>query len=138
MKKQRPGVLVSVIAAPETADALEAILFRQTATFGIRRTTATRSKLRRESVTVPTPWGPIRAKRGWQEGLSVVTPEYDDCARIAREHGVPLREVYEVVRQAKLVAGLCEAGGHDRPHRGRLQKNEIYRSISCGASSVNG
>ena len=98
MKKNRPGVLLSAIC--ETADVakLEAILFRETATFGIRRTTAHRSKLDREAIAVETPWGPVKAKRGRRGELTVVTPEFEDCARIARENGLPLREVYEVVR----------------------------------------
>ncbi len=61
----------------------------------IRRTTATRSKLQREAVTVQTPWEKYRAKRGWaRDGFEVLTPEYEDCARIAREHNVSLRDVY--------------------------------------------
>lgn len=99
MKKQRPGVLLSVICeAPKVAE-LEAILFRETGTFGVRRTSATRSKLKREAVSVETPWGPVKAKRGWRDGFEVLTPEYDDCARVAREHGVPLRDVYAAVRR---------------------------------------
>ena len=47
-----------------------------------------------------TPWGPVRAKRGWRGGLEVFAPEYEDCARVAREQKVPLREVYEAVRRA--------------------------------------
>lgn len=99
MKKQRPGVLLSVICEAEKVGELEAILFRETGTFGVRRTTATRTKLRREEVEVQTPWGPVKAKRGWREGLEVLTPEYDDCARVAREHNVPLRDVYAAVRR---------------------------------------
>ena len=100
MKKNRPGFLISVIASPETADALEAVLFRETATYGIRRHTAERSKLQREAITVQTPWGPVQAKRGWREdGFEVVTPEYEDCARIAREQRVPLRDVYAAVKR---------------------------------------
>ena len=97
MKKNRPGVLLTVIATTATVTALEAILFRETGTFGIRRHTAVRSKLRREAVSVSTPWGPVKAKRGWRDGLSIVTPEYEECARVAREHGIPLREVYSAV-----------------------------------------
>jgi uncharacterized protein (TIGR00299 family) protein len=99
MKKSRPGVLLSVIAEPDRAADLEAILFRETATFGIRRYRAERTKLQREMVTVQTPWGPVKAKRGRRsDGLEVLSPEYEDCARVAREHGVPLREVYAAVR----------------------------------------
>jgi pyridinium-3,5-bisthiocarboxylic acid mononucleotide nickel chelatase len=98
MKKNRPGVLLCVIAPEALAPALETILFRETATFGIRRHPASRSKLQREIVTVDTPWGPVKAKRGWREGQpAIIAPEYEDCARIAREHRVPLREVYRAV-----------------------------------------
>lgn len=99
MKKNRPGVLLSVIASPDTACECEAILFRETGTFGVRRHTATRSKLQREAVTVDTPFGPVKAKKGWREGMVIVTPEYEDCARIAREQTVPLRHVYDAVRR---------------------------------------
>ncbi len=99
MKKQRPGVLLTVVAAPADAAKLEVILFRETATFGVRRSVMTRAKLRREAVTVETPWGPVRAKRGWRDGVDVRTPEYEDCARVARAHGVPLRAVYDAVRR---------------------------------------
>jgi uncharacterized protein (TIGR00299 family) protein len=101
MKKGRPGVLLSVISPAEHCDALEAILFRETGTFGVRRYPVQRHKLQREALTVETPLGPIQGKRGWREGgVSVFTPEYEDCARVARERGVPLREVYAVVERA--------------------------------------
>lgn len=97
MKKNRPGVLLTVLAAPDRADDMEVIVFRETGTFGVRRSTSNRSKLDREAVTVETPWGPVRAKKGWRAGVSLVTPEYDDCARVAREQGLPLRDVYAAV-----------------------------------------
>jgi pyridinium-3,5-bisthiocarboxylic acid mononucleotide nickel chelatase len=97
MKKNRPGVLLSVIAPNQAVLAVEAVLFRETGTFGVRRYLVTRSTLEREPVTVPTPWGPVKAKKGWRDGLTVVTPEYEDCARVAREHGVPLRDVFAAV-----------------------------------------
>src|SRR5262245_20840829 len=101
MKKNRPGVLLSVLA-PETAlPALETILFRETATFGVRRYPVSRSKLHRRACTVTTPWGPVQGKLGWQDGRPpVFSPEYEDCARVARQHGVALREVYAAARQA--------------------------------------
>lgn len=99
MKKQRPGVLLSVLAPVEKREELEGILFRETATLGVRRTLMERSKLRRESVSVVTPFGEVRGKRGWREGLTTFSPEYEDCARVAREKGVPLREVYEAARR---------------------------------------
>ncbi len=105
MKKNRPGVLLSVIAEPERVAEVEAILFRETGTFGVRRTSAQRSKLAREAVTVDTPWGPVRAKRGRRAGFEIVTPEYEDCARVARETGAALRDVYAAVRAAATPAG---------------------------------
>ena len=99
MKKNRPGVLLTVLCEREKTGELEAIMFRETGTFGVRRTEARRAKLRREAATVETPWGPVTAKRGWRDGLEVLTPEYEDCARVAREQGVPLREVYAAVRR---------------------------------------
>jgi uncharacterized protein (TIGR00299 family) protein len=101
MKKNRPAVLLSVLA-PETAlSALEEILFRETMTFGIRRYPVERHKLQRRACTVTTPWGPVQGKLGWLEGRPpIFTPEYEDCARLARQHGVPLREVYKQAQQS--------------------------------------
>jgi pyridinium-3,5-bisthiocarboxylic acid mononucleotide nickel chelatase len=100
MKKNRPGTLLTVIAPNSAVAAVETVVFRETGTFGVRKHTMTRSKLNREAITIATPWGPVKAKRGWREGLELVTPEYEDCARVAREHGVPLREVYAAVTRA--------------------------------------
>ena len=70
-------------------------------TFGIRRYAADRHKLERRPATVESPWGPVQGKLGWLEGRApVFTPEYEDCARVARAHGVPLREVFDKVRQS--------------------------------------
>ena len=81
MKKNRPGVMLSVLAPAGAVSDLEAILFRETETFGVRRYAVQRLKLQREAVTVQTPWGPIQGKRGWRDGGTVVfTPEYEDCA----------------------------------------------------------
>ena len=100
MKKNRPGVLLSVLAPREQVTRLEAILFRETGTLGVRRYAVERSKMQREVVTVATPWGLVKAKRGWREdGIRVLTPEYEDCARVARQHDVALREVYAAVQK---------------------------------------
>jgi len=101
MKKNRPGTLLSVLADEAALPALEAILFRETMTFGIRRYPVSRHKQNRRACTVSTPWGPVQGKLGWLEGRPpVFTPEYEDCARVARQHGVALREVYTQARQA--------------------------------------
>lgn len=101
MKKNRPGVLFSVIAPEALLPALEEILFRETSTFGIRRYPVSRHKLQRKACTVTTPWGEVEGKLGWLEGRPpVFSPEYEDCARVARQYGVPLREVYARAQQA--------------------------------------
>jgi uncharacterized protein (TIGR00299 family) protein len=103
MKKNRPGVLLSVLATEESLPELEEILFRETATFGIRRYPVSRHKLNRRQHTVTTKWGPVQGKLGWLEGEDrppVFAPEYEECARVARQHGVALREVYIHAQQA--------------------------------------
>src|SRR5262249_1643934 len=95
MKKNRPGVLLSVLGPEANLSALEDILFRETTTFGVRRYPAQRHKLHRQPHTGEAPWGPVQGKLGWREGRPpVFSPEYEDCARVAREHGIALREVY--------------------------------------------
>jgi uncharacterized protein (DUF111 family) len=101
MKKNRPGVLLSVLVTEANLPALEEIIFRETQTFGIRRHRAERHKLKREAITVETPWGPVKAKKGWRDdGFVVFAPEYEDCARLAREKSVPLRAIYDAVHEA--------------------------------------
>jgi uncharacterized protein (TIGR00299 family) protein len=108
MKKNRPGVLLSVLAPEEVLSALEAILFRETTTFGIRRYLVSRHKLNRRPCTVSTPWGPVQGKLGWQEGRPpVFSPEYEDCARVARQNGLALREVYVQAQRAYLEQAAC-------------------------------
>jgi hypothetical protein len=100
MKKGRPGTLLTVLAPPDRADALEAILFRETGTLGVRRSSQNRTIAAREIRTLDTPFGPVRVKFASMGGLSWANPEYDDCVRIAREHELPLPEVYATVRRA--------------------------------------
>jgi uncharacterized protein (DUF111 family) len=101
MKKNRPAVMLSVLAPLESLPALESILFRETGTFGVRRYPVSRSKLQRKPCTVETSWGPIQGKLGWRDGESpLFTLEYEDCARIARQFGVALREVYAQANKA--------------------------------------
>jgi uncharacterized protein (TIGR00299 family) protein len=100
MKKNRPGVLLSVLASGAAISAIEAIVFRETGTLGIRRYQAQRHKLKREAVTVQTSWGPVQGKVAWLEGKPSFSPEFDDCARIAREHNVALSEISNQAIQA--------------------------------------
>jgi uncharacterized protein (DUF111 family) len=94
MKKGRPGVLVSVQAAPADADRLEAILFRETPTLGVRRSTVMRTVLAREELVVETPWGPVAGKMAYlPDGSRRFAPEYEACRELAARHGVSLADV---------------------------------------------
>ncbi len=101
MKKNRPGIVLTVLAPESLVAELEDMLFAETTTFGIRRYIVERRKLQRKPHTVQTPFGPVLGKLGWLEGRPpTFAPEYEDCARIARERQVPLRQVYEAAVMA--------------------------------------
>jgi uncharacterized protein (DUF111 family) len=75
---------------------------RETTTLGVRRRDVERHVCEREVVTVTTPLGEVRVKRKRWAGEDVgAAPEYEDCARLARQLGVPLREVYQIVQSCK-------------------------------------
>lgn len=95
MKKGRPGVLLTVLAAPAKREALEALLFTETTTLGIRRQEWDRTTLGRESVSVLTPYGTVQVKLG-RRGEQVLNaqPEFDDCLRAAEQWKVPVKEVW--------------------------------------------
>lgn len=101
MKKGRPGQLITVLARPADAAALEAILLDETPTLGVRRQSCQRTKLRRRLETVQTPYGPIRMKVA-SRGVTDLRaePEFDDCAAAAREYHRPLSAIQEAARQA--------------------------------------
>lgn len=101
MKKQRPGVLVTVLATAETVDALKDVLFRESTTFGFRAYETERTVLARRWITVNTEWGSIRVKIGtWRGDDVTIAPEMDDCVKAATEHRVPVRKVYDAARRA--------------------------------------
>ena len=101
MKKNRPGVKLSILCRGETIPAMETIVFRETGTLGIRRWSTARHVLPREIRQVITAWGPVDGKIGRLDDGSVeFAPEYDSCRRIALEQKLPLREVYAAAQQA--------------------------------------
>ncbi len=101
MKKNRPGVLLSVLCRPSEADRLEEIIFRETSTLGVRRSRVDRHILARESHAVDTIWGSIEGKIARLGGDFLrFTPEFDACSRIAHEHNLPLGKVYEAAQNA--------------------------------------
>jgi hypothetical protein len=116
MKKNRPGILVSVLCTPETSDALAQMLFEQTTTIGVRIYEARRKVLERELLSVETPYGPVKVKVAKREGKVLnVAPEYDDCQRLATEKGVPLKQVMMAAQAAYLqVSGVgCQTPGKE-------------------------
>jgi hypothetical protein len=101
MKKNRPGVLLSVLAPAELVARLERIIFRETGTLGIRRWQACRHKLERRSHTVETPLGAIDGKLAvLPDGGVSFSPEFEACRRIAAKKNVPLKDVYEAALRA--------------------------------------
>jgi hypothetical protein len=94
MKKNRPGVLLTVLCAAADADRFTERLLRHTSAFGVRRTLAERRKLRREFVRVKTEFGEVPVKLGRLDGeLVQVAPEFDACRDKAVQAGVPVRAV---------------------------------------------
>lgn len=99
MKKNRPGVLLSVICDTGDAEKLSDLVLTHTSAFGVRQTTATRVKLRREIKSVSTPYGPVEVKLGYRgDTLVQVAPEYESARKIAAEKNVPLQKVYDAAR----------------------------------------
>jgi len=100
-KKNRPGVLLSALCHPPAAEQLSSIIFAETTTLGIRRQAMERICLKRETVRVETPFGQVRIKIA-REGERIInlSPEYEDCRRLAVEKGKPLKEVYAAAEAA--------------------------------------
>jgi pyridinium-3,5-bisthiocarboxylic acid mononucleotide nickel chelatase len=110
MKKNRPGMLLSVLCRPEDAGRLTNLILSETTTLGVRRREERREVLARKLVTVSTRWGDIRLKVASMNGtITNYTPEYDDCRRIAVEHHVPLKHVMQEAVQAYMKV-RAEAG----------------------------
>jgi len=100
-KKNRPGVVLSVLCHPQAAHELSSIIFAETTTLGIRQQAMERLCLHRETIKVETPFGQVRikvAKLG--ERTMNLAPEYEDCRRLAIETKRPLKEVYAAAQAA--------------------------------------
>ena len=89
MKKNRPGLVLQVIAPPEKREELTTLILRETTTLGVRFHTAERRVQAREFVEVTTPHGTIRIKTA-PDGFA---PEYEDAVRIAKATGLPLKQI---------------------------------------------
>ena len=96
MKKNRPGMLLTILSRTEDVSQLGKLIFAETTTLGIRMREERRQVLLRRSQTVQTPWGEVRMKIGNLNGsVTNYAPEYEDCRRIAAEHGMPLKSVMQ-------------------------------------------
>jgi pyridinium-3,5-bisthiocarboxylic acid mononucleotide nickel chelatase len=101
MKKNRPGILLTVLCAPEDADRLTERLLRHTSAFGVRRSVLERRKLHRDWLTVKTPMGEVKVKVGrLGDEVVQIAPEFEVCRDKAVQAGVPIMEVYEAARAA--------------------------------------
>ena len=101
MKKNRPGVKLSVLCDAGVIKKLEKIIFRETSTLGVRRWPASRHKLERRRHDVETPYGMVVGKLAvLSDGSTSFSPEYESCRQIAEDKGVALKDVYEEARRA--------------------------------------
>ena len=96
MKKNRPGMLLTVLCRPEDATKLTHLLFLETTTLGVRRRDEQRQALTRKWVSVPTQWGEVRMKIASMNGtVTNYAPEFEDCKKLATQHRVPLKSVMQ-------------------------------------------
>jgi uncharacterized protein (TIGR00299 family) protein len=102
MKKGRPAITLGVITEPAHRDAIAEIIFAETSSIGLRSHFVARIKLPRETREVETRWGKVRIKISGPHGQApnTISPEYDDCRRIAAANGVALRVVIDEARSA--------------------------------------
>jgi hypothetical protein len=101
MKKNRPGVLLTLLCAEADGDKFAELILKETTAFGVRRHLAERRKLRREFATVKTPFGDVTVKLGKLDGQVVqAAPEYESCKLAAGQANVPLKQVYEAANRA--------------------------------------
>jgi uncharacterized protein (TIGR00299 family) protein len=103
MKKNRPGTLMTVVCRPGDRGPLVDLVFRETTTIGVRYHEMDRECLDRETMTVPTPWGEVRIKVARRGAVVInVQPEFDDVARLAAAHDVPIKDVHARAHKAWL------------------------------------
>lgn len=103
MKKGRSGLMLNVLVDMERIEQVKELVFKETTTLGLRYAPVTCHRLGRALVNVVTPWGEVPVKIGYYQGKEVqYAPEFSDCRRIAHEHSIPLKHVYDTVRSLYL------------------------------------
>lgn len=95
MKKNRPGMKLSVLCTEKEMDRMQEIIFRETTTLGIRMYETDRVCMNREWLTVATVYGDIKVKKGEYNGIVKWAPEYEDCKRCAEAKKVSIQKVYQ-------------------------------------------
>jgi uncharacterized protein (TIGR00299 family) protein len=101
MKKNRPGTLLTVVAAPDRRAQMTDVIFRETTTIGLRHYEVDRECLQREIVAVQTPIGAVRFKVARRDGRIVnAVPEFEDCAKLAADRNLSVKEVQAIANKA--------------------------------------
>lgn len=101
MKKGRPGVMLNVLTGENRVPDMEQVIFKETTTLGLRYIRASCHRLGRDFERVETPFGELSVKVGYYRGEPVqFAPEFRECEEAAKRCGVPLKEVYDAVRNA--------------------------------------
>ncbi len=96
MKKNRPGMQLTVLCRPEDSQWLTKTILAETTTLGVRMRPENRAVLARRHVSISTRWGEVRMKLANLNGsVSNYAPEYEDCRRIAVENNIPLKSVMQ-------------------------------------------
>ena len=100
MKKGRVGAMLKVMVTKEKLEEIKSIIFKETTTFGLRYYKVARDKIERKFLDVETEYGIIRVKIGYFNGkVTNISPEYEECKKIAKEKGVPIKEIYEKAKK---------------------------------------
>lgn len=101
MKKGRPGIILSAMVEKETVEKVMGIIFEETGTLGVRIREVERVKVQREIKEIETEWGKVRIKIASRGGQVMgVSPEYEDCKKIAEEKGIPLRRIMDEIKRS--------------------------------------
>lgn len=125
MKKNRPGMLITVLSRPTQANALARLLFAETSTIGVRMREEHRLVLDRRWVFAQTPWGKVRIKLASLNGtIANYAPEFEDCRLLAAGHHVPLKTVMQEALRAFLDA-VAPLAGVDKVEAGKVEMKEI-------------
>ncbi|MCS7286811.1 MAG: nickel pincer cofactor biosynthesis protein LarC [Anaerolineae bacterium] len=118
MKKGRPGVKLGVLLKDEKLAPVLDTIFAESTTIGVRAYRAKRWKLEREEVPVLTPFGEIRVKVARKGGQILnLAPEYEDCRKVAKEMGLPVKEIYQIALEEarRKLKGELSAGIQSAP-----------------------